>query len=160
MEPSAADDDFDSSDEAEDVPHTEVSSLSLKDQQIVDLLVRRTEARGHRDYSLADTLRDQLLNDFGVSLNDRANSWIDASGRVGTTDGPDFFENRGERMKAARAARKKAKEHAKAAAKVMSEDADMVATTLVPTAPRDPNAFVEWLRSEEGPLKSTQAFAA
>ena len=63
----------------------------------VDLLSRRCAARAAKDYRTADALRDMLVARFGVDLNDRDNTWR-GGGRVGTQDGPDFFEDRPARL--------------------------------------------------------------
>ena len=54
------------------------------DEALVDLLTRRTAARSAKDFATADRLRDEIAAKFAVDLNDRANTWRDSSGRVGT----------------------------------------------------------------------------
>ena len=106
--------------------------------------------------------RDELISAFSIDLNDRANTWTNAQGRVGTQDGPDYFEDRGARLRDERARRKKLKEHEKSA----KREADKIANAFAQrsedateaNAPRDPNAFVDWLRAEDGPIKRSKPY--
>jgi hypothetical protein len=142
-----------------------MTELSEEDAMLVDLLCRRTAARGAKDYATADELRSELERRFTVDLNDRANTWRDAAGRVGTQDGPDFFEDRGARLKGEREERKRRKAKEKAAKKAAEDEgigdakeADDAGADAA-TRDRDPNAFVEWLRADDGPLKKTKPYA-
>ena len=106
--------------------------------------------------------RDELISAFSIDLNDRANTWTNAQGRVGTQDGPDYFEDRGARLRDERVRRKKLKEHEKSA----KREADKIANAFAQrsedateaNAPRDPNAFVDWLRAEDGPIKRSKPY--
>ena len=133
------------------------------DNALVDLLCRRTAARAAKDFDLADRLRDEIAESFAVELNDRASTWRDSSGRVGTQDGPDFFEDRAARLQKERKERKKQKEKEKeerrAAAKAANAFSNNADAVKAEASTRDPNAFVEWLRSEAGPLKRTKPYA-
>ena len=55
------------------------SSQSYEDdankQIIQDLVSERMEARQHRDYDLADAIRDELLEDYNVAIDDRLRQW-------------------------------------------------------------------------------------
>lgn len=130
------------------------------DAMLVDMLQRRFAARTAKDYPAADRLRDELVATFAVDLNDRANTWKDGRGRVGTQDGPDYFENRGARLQEERDCRKKIKDQAKAERKAAEKEANAFAARddEDDETPRDPNAFVEWLRAEDGPMKQTKPY--
>eukprot|EP00277_Geminigera_cryophila_P008488 CAMPEP_0179408082 /NCGR_PEP_ID=MMETSP0799-20121207/1885_1 /TAXON_ID=46947 /ORGANISM="Geminigera cryophila, Strain CCMP2564" /LENGTH=396 /DNA_ID=CAMNT_0021179483 /DNA_START=58 /DNA_END=1245 /DNA_ORIENTATION=- len=134
----------------------------MDDERIVELLRQRFAARALQNYPTADLLRDELGSKYGIDLNDRANTWKDANGRVGTQDGPDYFENRGVRLQEARTQRKKLKEQAKAERLAAERKANSFAQhdgREDANAPRDANAFVAWLRAEDGPLKNTKPYA-
>jgi hypothetical protein len=139
-------------------------------REISTLLATREEARRGGDYEQADSLREQLRVHHGiVTLNDRARSWTDEHGRVGTTDGPDFFEDRGARVRAERAQRRRQKEQARAARLQAErarqqgpgggEDVDLLQGDGEggQESGRDPNAYAQWLGSAEGPLLSSEA---
>jgi hypothetical protein len=142
---------------------TSGSLLASNDDAIlIDLLQRRFAARAARDYTTADRLREELVAKFALDLNDRANTWTDTRGRIGTQDGPDFFEDRGARLKNERKQRKKMKEQRKAESKVAERDANAFAQNVDRPdmiEPRDPNAFVQWLRAEDGPVKKSKPYA-
>ena len=130
--------------------------LSESDAALVILLKKRHAARTAKDFPLADSLRASLLSLYGVELNDRANTWVDAEGRVGTSDGPDYFEDRAVRLQEGRTERKKAKEKRKAEAKAAKgkrrgADEEEDGSSAIYDGPRDPQAYVEYLRSPSTP---------
>jgi hypothetical protein len=79
---------------------------------------------------------------------------------VGTQDGPDYFENRGARLQEGRSQRKKIKDQAKAERKAAEKEANAFSARddEDDDTPRDPNAFVDWLRAEDGPIKRTKPY--
>jgi hypothetical protein len=66
--------------------------LCEADAMLVSKFQARQAAREAKDFAEADRLRDELATEHGIEINDRANTWTDAEGRIGTTDGPDYFE--------------------------------------------------------------------
>jgi len=66
--------------------------LSVADVALIEIFESRNAAREAKDWVEADKLRQRLEEEYGMELNDRANSWNDKEGRIGTQDGPDYFE--------------------------------------------------------------------
>jgi hypothetical protein len=84
---------------------------------------------------------------------------VDALGRIGTTDGPGYFEDRQTRVRVERAERKRAKEQAKLAAQREAAAAQQLKRAAEHTGDedgsRDPSTYAEWLQSPRGPLHSS-----
>lgn len=59
---------------------------SLSDAEIHEYIVQREDARTTKDWSKADSLRDELRRQ-GVELDDRSRSWRTSTGRSGTYSG-------------------------------------------------------------------------
>lgn len=63
------------------------AECSLSDSQIYSRIAHREEARKNKDWSLADTLRDELRKS-GVELNDKEKTWATGNGRTGSYSFP------------------------------------------------------------------------
>jgi len=51
--------------------------------EVKKLLMERASSKAEKDYSKADTLKDKLLDAYGVTVNDRARKWFVGAGVAG-----------------------------------------------------------------------------
>ena len=62
----------------------------LEIEEIEQLLVERSNAKRDRKFELADRIRDQLISEYGVMLNDRDRIWSTNSDNIGFSPAQDF----------------------------------------------------------------------
>ena len=81
---------------AADTPAAEQAGDAISNEELVDLLKQRVEAKRMRDFVTSDTIRT-TLEARGVHITDakgqtQVGRWVALDGREGNTQGPDYFQ--------------------------------------------------------------------
>ena len=81
---------------AADTPAAGQAGDAISDEELVELLKQRVEAKRMRDFATSDTIRT-TLEGRGVHITDakgqtQVGRWVALDGREGNTQGPDYFQ--------------------------------------------------------------------